>query len=50
MMAAADPSYIQAAFVVIDAHAGGAEGYLRDELGLGHADLIALRNMYLTKG
>lgn len=48
-MMAADRSYIEAAFAVIDGHAGGADGYLKDELGLSHADLVRLRNMYLTR-
>ncbi len=48
-MLAADRSYIEAAFAVIDGHPGGAEGYLRDELGLSHADLVRLRNLYLTR-
>ena len=43
---AADRSYIEAAFHVIDAHKGGATGYLRDELGLAPADLTRLRRMY----
>lgn len=42
----ADPSYIGAVFAVMDAHKGGAEGYLRDELGLSHADIVQLRRMY----
>jgi protein-tyrosine phosphatase len=46
-MMAADPSYIAGALKVVDAHAGGAEGYLRDELGLSHADLLRLRSLYL---
>lgn len=47
---AADRSYIEAAFAVIDAHAGGAEGYLGDKLGLTRADLVRLRDLYLTRG
>ncbi|MFM9828235.1 MAG: tyrosine-protein phosphatase [Sphingomonas sp.] len=31
---AADPSYIEAVFAVMDRHKGGVDGYLRDELGL----------------
>lgn len=44
-----DRSYIEAAFKVIDGHAGGAEGYLRDELGLDRAKLAMLRRLYTTK-
>lgn len=43
---AADPSYIEAALQVVDSHAGGANGYMRDELGLSSADLAKLRLMY----
>lgn len=43
----ADPGYIRAALAVVDGHADGADGYLRDELGLTRADLVKLRNMYL---
>ncbi len=43
-----DRSYIEGVFKVIDAHAGGAEGYLRDELGLKPADLATLRRLYTT--
>jgi protein-tyrosine phosphatase len=45
-MMAADPAYIGAVFKVVDAHKGGAEGYLKDELGLSHADLLRLRALY----
>ncbi|WP_068079533.1 tyrosine-protein phosphatase [Novosphingobium rosa] len=45
-MMAADRSYIEAAFKVIDQHPGGADGYLRDEMGLSKADLTRLRSMY----
>jgi len=45
----ADRSYIEAAFAVIDAHKGGAEGYLRDELGLDAKQLLQLRAFYLQK-
>ena len=31
---AADPSYLDAVFAVMDAHKDGVDGYLRDELGL----------------
>lgn len=44
---AADRRYIEAALAVIDAHPGGGEGYLRDELGLGPAELTQLRAAYL---
>ncbi|MEJ5976386.1 tyrosine-protein phosphatase [Novosphingobium sp. PS1R-30] len=43
-----DRSYIEGVFRVIDSHPGGAEGYLRDRLGLDHADLLALRKRYTT--
>ena len=43
---AADRSYIEAAFRVMDAHLDGANGYLRDELGLSPSDLAKLRNLY----
>jgi len=43
---AADRRYIEAAFAVIDAHPGGADGYLRDRLGLSAADLAELRRLY----
>lgn len=46
---AADRSYIESALAVLDNHKGGAEGYLRDELGLSHADLVKLRALYLTR-
>lgn len=45
-----DRSYIEGVFRVIDAHPGGAEGYLRDRLGLDQADLIALRSRYTVAG
>lgn len=45
-----DRSYIEAVFRVIDAHPGGAEGYLRDRLGLDRAALTALRNRYTIPG
>ncbi|MEI7791358.1 MAG: tyrosine-protein phosphatase [Alphaproteobacteria bacterium] len=48
MLLAADPSYIRAAFEVLDGHKDGAEGYLRDELGLSKADLVKLRSFYLA--
>lgn len=43
---AADPDYIDAVFKVMDAHRGGVSGYLRDELGLGTAELAKLRRTY----
>ncbi|EIZ77589.1 protein tyrosine serine phosphatase [Novosphingobium sp. Rr 2-17] len=49
-MIAADPSYIEAALDVVYNHKGGAEGYIRDVLGLSHADLIKLRDLYLERG
>jgi protein-tyrosine phosphatase len=48
MLGRADRSYIDAAFAVIDAHPGGAQGYLREELGLSHADIVRLRHLYLS--
>lgn len=41
-----DRRYIEAVFQVIDTHPGGARGYLRDRLGLGDAELRALRQRY----
>lgn len=46
-MMVADPAYIGAALAVLDQHPGGPEGYLKDELGLTHADLVRLRSLYL---
>ena len=43
----ADRSYIEAAFAVIDSHPGGADGYLRQELGLGPVQIARLRKLYL---
>jgi protein-tyrosine phosphatase len=43
---ASDSSYIKAALAVIDAHVGGARGYLNDELGLSDADIAKLRRLY----
>lgn len=40
-------SYIGAVFARMDAHRGGAMGYLRDELGLSAADITKLRALYL---
>ena len=48
MLLAADPSFIRAAFDVLDGHKDGVEGYLRDELGLSKADLVKLRRFYLA--
>jgi protein-tyrosine phosphatase len=45
----ADRSYIEAAFAVIDAHKDGAQGYLRDELGLGAVQVARLRKLYLER-
>jgi len=47
-MVAADRRYIEAALAVLDAHPGGATGWLRDEMGLSGADLAKLRRMYLA--
>jgi len=44
-----DRSYIDAVFRVIDAHPGGAIGYLRDRLGLGNGELMRLRRMYTVR-
>lgn len=46
-MMAADPAYIEAALAVLDAHEGGAEGYLRDTFQLDHEALARLRALYL---
>ena len=46
-MGAADPRYIEAAFAVLDQHRGGAMGWLRDEMGLSHGDIVSLRRAYL---
>ncbi len=43
---AADPSYIEAVFAVMDAHRGGVDGYLRDELALTAAKRRALVSRY----
>lgn len=43
----ADRSYIEAALAELDRHPGGAEGHLRDEMKLSHADIVRLRQMYL---
>lgn len=44
----ADRRYIEAALAVVDGHQGGAQGYLRDELGLSPADIAHLRRTYLN--
>jgi len=49
VLASADRSFIDAAFAVIVAHAGGAKGYLHDEMGLSSADLSKLRALYLER-
>ena len=43
----ADRAYLAAALAVVDAHPGGAAGYLRDELGLGPVQIAHLRQLYL---
>ena len=43
---AADRNYIEAAFRVMDSHAGGVDAYLQDQLGLSRADLARLRGLY----
>ncbi|QJU59864.1 tyrosine-protein phosphatase [Sphingomonas sp. AP4-R1] len=42
----ADRAYIEAALKVVESHAGGTEGYFRDEMGLTKADLTKLRSLY----
>lgn len=46
MLMGADRSYIEAALDVMDRHAGGAQGYLRDELELSATDVAKLRHLY----
>jgi len=46
-MLAADRDYIGQALAVLDAHSGGAEGWLRDEMGLSQTDLLRLGTAYL---
>jgi protein tyrosine/serine phosphatase len=41
------PQYLQAAWAVIDQEHWGTEAYLRDQLGLGAAQLAALAHRYL---
>ncbi len=43
-------SYLQAAVAEIDAQSGGIENYLRSQIGLGEAELEALRESYLYPG
>jgi protein-tyrosine phosphatase len=43
----ADRTYIEAAFKALDAHRGGAMGYLKDELGLDKPQIAKLRALYL---
>lgn len=43
----ADRAYIEAAFKALDAHRGGAMGYLKDELGLDKPQIAKLRALYL---
>lgn len=43
----ADRTYIEAAFKALDAHRGGAMGYLRDEMGLDKPQIARLRTLYL---
>jgi protein-tyrosine phosphatase len=38
-----DGSFLEATFAVMDAHKGGSAGYLRDEMGLGPAEIQHLR-------
>lgn len=44
-----DRAYIEAVFAVMDAHAGGADGYLKDELGLGPAERRELARLYTER-
>jgi protein-tyrosine phosphatase len=44
-----DRSYIEAVFKVIDGHPGGAEGYLRDRLGLDRVALAKLQRLYTSR-
>ncbi|WP_313442319.1 tyrosine-protein phosphatase [Novosphingobium sp.] len=43
----ADRAYIEAAFKALDAHRGGAMGYLKDEMGLDRPQIATLRALYL---
>lgn len=49
-IAGVDRRYIDAVFAVTDRHPGGTMGYLKDELGLGAAEIAKLRALYLIKG
>ncbi|WP_298692852.1 tyrosine-protein phosphatase [uncultured Sphingomonas sp.] len=44
-----DARLLDAAFAGIDARSGSFEAYLRDELGVGAADVARLRTLYLTR-
>lgn len=46
-MVAADRRYIEAALAVLDAHPGGAQGWLRDKMGLSTKDAARLGRLYL---
>lgn len=46
-LVAADRNYIEAALAVLDTHPGGAQAWLRDEMGLSAASTARLRQMYL---
>jgi len=48
MQSAARPS-IEAVFKVIDSHADGSQGYLRDELGLDRTKIERLRALYVEQ-
>jgi protein-tyrosine phosphatase len=48
-MLAADPAYLASALAVLDKYPGGADGYLRDRLGLDPSSLRKLRDMYLSR-
>lgn len=41
-----DRDFLEATFRVMDAHQGGVNGYLRDEMGLGAPEIKKLRDMY----
>jgi protein-tyrosine phosphatase len=44
-----DKSYINSVFAVMDAHPGGAQGYLKDKLGLGPAERRTLVQLYTER-
>ncbi|MEI6487045.1 MAG: tyrosine-protein phosphatase [Sphingomonadales bacterium] len=44
-----DRAYIDAVFAVMDAHPGGVDAYLKDELGLGPAERRTLVRLYTTR-